>query len=231
MSFDYKLFRGFIDESQAELLKIMAAKCNDPSDHSQLAAVLFLLIRASSLLRASLLILESGHLDAYDAVRRAYWEAHALAFEFRLATSLSKVATWHKHKNANGIPKIARIESYMKADGITDAFLDEVYRGLSAVVHATKFAAENSAVMVVAPTGGDTIARRSLIAARDAFEKEQPDVMYRFLWLLIEERKGLIEINCDMTALPNACSFAFDYAKSSPRIRRLAPPPSPLGGP
>jgi len=219
MPFDYKLFLGFIDEAQAELLKIMAAKCNDPSDHSQLAAVLFLLIRASSLLRSSLLILEAGHLDAYDALRRAYWEAHALAFEFRLAASSSKVAAWHKYKNANGIPKTARIEQYMRADGITDAFLDKVYRGLSAMVHATKSAAENSLVMVVAPSGGDTVARRSLIAARETFEKEQPDVMYRFLWLLIEERKGLVQINCDMTALPNACNFALDYAKSSPTIR------------
>jgi hypothetical protein len=42
MSFDYKIFAGFLDEAEAELLKIMAARCNHPLDHSQLAAVLFL---------------------------------------------------------------------------------------------------------------------------------------------------------------------------------------------
>jgi len=43
--------------------------------------------------------------------------------------------------------------------------------------------------------------RGSLSSAREAFEKELPDVMYRFLWLLIEERTGLIDINCDLTAM------------------------------
>ena len=47
MKFDYKIFAAFLDETEAEVLKIMAARCNDASDHSQLAAVLFLLDRKS----------------------------------------------------------------------------------------------------------------------------------------------------------------------------------------
>ena len=108
----------------------------------------------------------------------------------------------------------------MRSHGITDTYLDKIYQGLSAVVHATKSAAENSAVMVVAPSGGDTIARRSLIAARTVFENELPDIMYRFLWLLIEERDGLIQIDCDLTALPKAHEFASLYAVSSMKIHR-----------
>jgi hypothetical protein len=219
MNFDYKIFAGFLDEAEAELLKIMAARCNDASDHSQLAAVLFLLIRANSLLRSALSILEEGRLDAYDAVRRAYWESWALAFEFRLEGSQPKVTHWHTDKNKFGIPDIKKIETYMKLRGIPAPLLGKDYGGLCEVAHPTKSAAENSAVIVVASRGGDTVASRSLIEAKGAFEQEQPETMYRFLWLIIEERKGLTEINSDLAALPTAHKFALDFAKSSPKIR------------
>lgn len=111
MEFQYKKFATLLDEADTELLRILATQCKGPSDYSQLSAVLFLLIRASSLLRSALLILEGGRLDAYDAVKRAYWESWALAFEFRLEGSQPKTARWHADKNKNGIPDVKGLKT------------------------------------------------------------------------------------------------------------------------
>jgi hypothetical protein len=220
--FDYRTFAGFLDEAEAEILKLIDSKRIGASDHSQLAAVLFLLIRASSLLRASLSILEWGRLDAYDAVRRAYWEAWALAFEFRLAESQPKAAKWHEDQKKFGEPDIKKIEDFMKLQGIASPLLGKDYGGLSEVAHPTKSAAVNSMVVVVAPRGGDTVASRSLIRARASFEQEQPETMFRFLWMLIEERQGLIQIGSDLKALPTAYRFTLDFENASPKIRKRA---------
>jgi hypothetical protein len=80
----YPAYFGYLKESEAELLRIGRTKCNYLRDPSQLSAVIFLLMRAASLFRSVLSILQSGQLDACDAVRRAYLETWLLAFEFRL---------------------------------------------------------------------------------------------------------------------------------------------------
>ncbi len=217
--FDYRRFAGYLDEADSELLRLIASKCRGVSDNSQLAAVLFLLIRSSSLLRASLSILEWGRLDAYDTVRRAYWESWALAFEFRLDGSQPKATKWHEDKNKFGIPDVKKVEDYLKSQGIASPLLGRDYGGLSEVAHPTKSATENSVVVVVAPRGGDTVASKSLIGARAAFEEEQPMVMYRFLWLIIEERKGLIVVGSDLAAFPTASGFMSEFESSSPKVR------------
>ena len=219
MTFEYKKFAALLDEADAELLKIMATKCNGPTDYSQLSAVLFLLIRASSLLRSALVVLEGGRLDAYDAVKRAYWESWALAFEFRLEGSQPKIARWHSDKNKNGIPDVKRIEDYMKSQGISSPRLGSDYGGLSEAAHPTKLAAENSVVVVVAPRSGDILAGKSLAAAREAFEGEQPMTMYRFLWLVMEEREGLIAIGSDLNAMPSAHRFTSEFLEAYPDSR------------
>jgi hypothetical protein len=93
--------------------------------------------------------------------------------------------------------------------------LGKDYGGLSEVAHPTKSAAENSVAVITAPHG-DFVARRSIIEAKANFErKDVPEMMYRFLWLIIEERPGLIRVEADMTALPTAVIYANEYAKSS----------------
>jgi hypothetical protein len=216
MKFDYQNFAALLDEADIELLRILATQCKGPSDYSQLSAVLFLLIRASSLLRSALVILEAGRLDAYDAVKRAYWESWALAFEFRLEGSQPRTARWHSDKNKNGIPDVKRIEDYMKSQGISSPLLRNDYGGLSEAAHPTKLAAENSVVVVVAPRSGDILAGQSLAGAREAFEGEQSMTMYRFLWLVLEEREGLIAISSDLGAMPNAHKFTSEFLAAYP---------------
>jgi hypothetical protein len=213
VKFDHEIYLACIKEVEAELLRIGATECNHWRDQSQLSAVIFLLIRATSLLRSVLSMLVNGPLDACDAVRRAYLEAWLLAFEFRLEGSGSRAAQWHKEKHKHGSVDIKRIENYVKSQGIRSPMLGNDYGGLSKVAHPTKYAAENS-VAVVAATSGDSVAIASLIEARAKFQTEDlPMTMYRFLWLVIEEREGLIKISANMSVLPVAMAYMKEYEK------------------
>jgi hypothetical protein len=182
--FDYRTFAGFLDEAETELLRIRT------SDDSQLAAVLLLLIRASSLLRASLSLLELGRLDAFDVMRRAHWESWALAYEFRLVESQSKTVNWHKSKNKFGIPDFKNVERFMRLNGVPFPNLGKDYGGLSRLTHSTKSAASNSAIVVASKLGVNSKAQgEKIIDSKEAFEQEEAGTMYRFLWLTTEERE------------------------------------------
>jgi hypothetical protein len=168
----------------------------------------------TSLFRSVLSLLENGSLDACDAVRRAYQETWLLAFEFRLEGSQAKAAQWHIGKSDSWSPDIRRLEAYVRSQGISEPMMGKTYGGLCEVAHPTRSAAENSMAVITAPHG-DSVAKTSLIEAQTSFEsRDVPELMYRFLWLIIEERTGLIKIEADTAALPTAISYANQYAKT-----------------
>ncbi len=210
--FDYKRFTGYLDEAETELLRIQA------SEGTQLTAVLLLLLRASSLLRASLSLLESSQLDAYDVMRRAQWESWALAYEFRLVESQSKTVNWHKSKNKFGIPDFKNAEKFMRLNGVPFPNLGKDYGGLSRLAHSTKSAASNSAIVVAARCGTNSKQQgKKIIPSKEAYEREEIGTMYRFLWLTTEERRDLIEIGTDLARMPRSHEFILGFQKSFPK--------------
>ena len=214
---EYPAYFGYLKESEAELLRVGTTQCDRMRDESQLSAVVFLLIRATSLFRSVLSILHNGQLglDAFDAVRRAYLESWLLAFEFRLHQSQSKTVLWHRGKDKSWSASLQVLVKYARSQGIEEPMLGHDYGGLSKVAHPTKVAAMNSVVSVTAPPSGTSIETISLREARTNLEhKDIPEMMYRFLWLIIEERAGLIEIGTDTRALPTAVRYANEYAKT-----------------
>lgn len=183
--------------------------------------MIFLLIRATSLFRSVLSELAHGSLDAYDAVRRAYLETWLLAFDLRLEASQAKAARWHTGQPQSWSPDIQRLQEYLRLQGITEPMLGHDYGGVSEVVHPTRAAAENS-VAVVTAKHGDGAALASVIEARRNFEsRDVPMMMYRFIWLVLEERAGLINTGVDPKAMATAVRYVNEYAKT------LAPSPIP----
>ncbi len=53
--------------------------------------------------------------------------------------------------------------------------------------------------------------------AKASLEAEMPMMMYRFLWLVIDERAGLISLDADLGSLPRAVSFVNAYVRLSGR--------------
>ncbi len=211
---DYTAYSSYLKESEAELVKLGITKCNRMRDQSQLTAVVFLLIRGASLFRSVLSLLKNGQLDACDAVRRAYLETWLLAFEFRLQESKAKTALWHEGKGQSWKANLQRLAPFLTSQGV-DPKLKDDYSGLSEMAHPTKLAASNSAVLVTAPLGGVS----ELNKAKDFLEGDIPMMMYRFLWLIIEERKGLIPLEVNMSVLPSAVRYVSEYAKTN-RVNR-----------
>jgi len=214
MAFDYNFAFRCLDEVEAELLNIGSAKCNLLHDETQLSAVIFLLLRATSLFRSMLDLLAREQLDSYDAVRRAYLETWLLAYEFRLEESGRKAAKWHAKRDDSWSPDISKLEAYSKSQGVKALALGRDYGGLSEVAHPTKSAAENSVAMITA-RHTDCFAKKSLNEAKSKFEKtDLPETLYRFVWLILEESKGLIRVGADDKKLPNALAYAEAYSKS-----------------
>ena len=169
MGFDYKAYEGYLNEAQAELLRIGAVKCNRLRDETQLSATIYLLIRATSLFYSVLSTPANGRLDLFDVVRRSHLEAWLLAFEFRLEESQSKAARWHAEKNKFGSPNIKVIEHYVRSQGIIDKpLLGQDYGRMCTVIHPTRFASENSVAVVC--SAHDTVARHSLLNAKADYE-------------------------------------------------------------
>ena len=191
-------------------MRIGMTKCSRMQDQSQLSAVVFLLFRAASLFRSVLTLLKSGQLDACDAVRRAYLETWFLAFEFRLQESEPKTALWHNGKSQSWKANMQRLSPFLTSQGV-DPKLKDDYSGLSEIVHPTKLAASNSAALWDMPLP-------ELIKAKHFVECNIPMMMYRFLWLIIDERTGMIPLGSDMNALPLAVKYVNQYAKSSHRV-------------
>jgi len=210
---NYPAYLGYLGESQMELLRVAVERCARLRDQSQQAAVVFLLIRANSLFHSALRMLAKGMLlDAIDAVRRAYLETWLLAFEFRLEDSSPRSAAWHTEKPNSWSADIKRVALYLKSHGV-DLMLGRDYGGLSEMAHPTKKAATNSAALAAAPFGG--IEKASAIEARNGLEADMPMMMYRYLWLVMEEREGLISIAVSWDQMPTAVEYIKEYAKTN----------------
>jgi hypothetical protein len=81
---NYDQIFGCLDELDRELLRIGAEQCDFLRRRNQHTAVVLLLLRSSSLLRSVVRLYRSVELDAFDAVRRAFFESWQLAFQFRM---------------------------------------------------------------------------------------------------------------------------------------------------
>ena len=211
MELNYKTLIGYVTEVEIEVLGIGDRKCNKFEDESQLCAVLMLVIRASSLLRSVLAALENDQLDAYDAVRRAYLETWFLALDFRLKESEQKAFAWHRRRGDTWSAEIKLLEQYAKKKGVTTPSLGRDYGGLSRVAHPTKDAAENSLVMTGA-RHGDKRLEANLKDSKSRFENhDMPELMYRYLWLVLEEGDELISIGSNEKFLPTGFKYAENY--------------------
>jgi hypothetical protein len=82
--YDYDSFQSYLFELESALSRIGLRDCQDLKANTQLSAAVYALLRATSLFRSVLSLLHTGLMDASDVIRRAYWEAWMLGYEFRI---------------------------------------------------------------------------------------------------------------------------------------------------
>jgi hypothetical protein len=212
--YDHDKFQQLLFELESALSLIGIRDCKDLQDKTQLCAVIYALLRATSLFRATLMLLEAGLMDASDVMRRAYWEAWMLGYEFRLEDSTQHAKLWHREKHKHGIPEVSRVKSYEEGRGIKTSTYGASYGGLSEVSHPTKSAAENS-VVTISAIHGDSSGRvehaRETILHGDA-----PSMMYLLIWTVFSEWPGKISLGIKPEDVPQSATFYAEYDLQNP---------------
>ncbi len=208
---DYGLVRKCLDEIEVQLLAVGKARCNSLHDKTQLSAVVVLLLRATSLLRSSLGLLERGELDSNDIVRRAFYEAWLLALEFRLVESEVKAAKWHVEESGAWALDISKLEAFARSQSIDIPNIGRDYGGLSEVAHPTKKAAWHSIRVATARHEECT----DVTEAKAKLERaDVPALLHSLVWIM-DERPGWITMGADPKESTNAVEYARLYAKRS----------------
>jgi hypothetical protein len=212
--YEYDKFQRYLFELESELSLIGISECQDLQADTQLSAAIYALLRATSLFRATLSLLEAGFMDASDVMRRAYWEAWMLGYEFRIDTAGSHTARWHLEKHKHGEPDINRVKTFERSHGITTSTYGADYGGLSEVAHPSKSAAENS-VVTVSAIHGDKSGRiehaRETITQGDA-----PAMMYLLIWTVFAEWPDMISLGIRPEDIPQSAAFYAEYDRQNP---------------
>lgn len=200
-------------EMEKQLLKVGGKECKSLTDNSQLSAVLFLLLRTLSLFRSMIHLLETDQLDALDCVRRSLLETWLLAFDLRMKDSEGKAFRWLSRQGNSWSADIKKIKAYSRSRNEQVLNLGKYYGELSELAHPTRNAAENSVGLTTNRFNINTEVQ-AIQAAREAFEEELPELLYRFMWLVLDEDKALIPLNIDDKEIP----FTLDFVKTHPHL-------------
>jgi hypothetical protein len=212
--YDYDKFQRCLFELESALTLIGIRDCQNLQDHTQRSAVIFALLRATSLFRATLVLLEAGFMDASDVMRRAYWEAWMLGYEFRLEDSTRHAKLWHQEKHKHGIPEVSRVKSYEELCGIKTSTYGASYGGLSEVSHPTKSAAENSVVTISALHGDKS--GRVEDARQTILHGDAPSMMYLLIWTAFCEWPGMISLGIKAEDISQSAAFYAEYDRQNP---------------
>jgi hypothetical protein len=212
--YDHDKFQQYLFELESALSLIGIRDCQDLQDHTQLSAAIYALLRATSLFRATLMLLEAGLMDASDVMRRAYWEAWMLGYEFRLEGSIQHAKLWHREKHKHGMPEVSRVKSYEEGRGIKASTYGASYGGLSEVSHPTKSAAENS-VVTISAIHGDRSGRVDH-ARKTILHGDAPSMMYLLIWTAFSEWPGMISLGIKPEDVPQSAAFYAEYDRQNP---------------
>lgn len=205
-----------LDEIEAELFRLAdGGECERFHKDTQLAAVLLLLMRMSSLIRSLLLLLESGNFDGFDPVLRAFEETFYLGHELRLSVSTEKTAAWLRGDKDTWSGKISVLVEFSKRRGHPGPNIGRDYGLLSELAHPTKSAANNSVTLCGVRRGIDG-AKAELAQA----EKNNPEriryALYRLIWLLADEDEQFVKIAVDLKKMPESEKFVQNYDHIEP---------------
>lgn len=134
-----ELFRRAVESMQAD------AK-------SQLTACLQLGLRSASIMHGMYRLLDLHTLDSYETLNRAAIEAKDLLMHFRFDDigTREKIGYWFVGaKDTSWSAGHKKLEEFLAKQGALDSKLGESWSRVSALTHPTKYASNNSTVVIV----------------------------------------------------------------------------------
>jgi len=203
---DRALILRCLEELESELLRVGVEHCDHLRQENQLSAVVLLLLRASSLFRSMVELYRQENLDGFDAVRRAFLETWFLAFQLRLREAAGDVGRWLGRAPQSWTADIARLERYARQRGHAAPNLGRAYGGLSGLAHPTRDAAENSTALITQRRGINIEAAAVNQAFAD-LATELTQLLYKLIWLALDEDTGFIALPVIERNMPDASRF------------------------
>ena len=211
MPLPYNRIAECLDEAERELLRVGREHCAFLRQPTQLSAVILLLLRSASLFRSMIELSRSEMLDAFDSVRRAFLESWSLAFQFRMEDPKGEVGRWLAQRPDSWNADIRRLDDYARGRGHHAPNLGRDYGELSELAHPTLSAAHNSAALILRRMGIPNEDERQLLDSMAKLEAGMPAMLYRILWLVLDEGAGLIPLYVNASNLPTAVQFVQEF--------------------
>jgi len=199
-----------LDEVEQELLRVGQERCDFLLQDSRLTAVILLLLRCVSLLRSIVDLFRLERLDALDSVRRAFLESWHLAFQFRLENVSGEAGRWLARSPKAWAADLRRLDVYARGRGHRAPNLARDYGDISGLAHPTRDAAENSVALITRRRGINT-EPQMVDQAIAGLETTIPALLYRFLWLVLDQDATLLPLQVEDANIPNAVRFANQY--------------------
>src|SRR2546428_10039767 len=130
-------FLRCLSELEREFLTIGETHCSFLESKTQVTAFILLDVRAISLLRGLLILLNPFSLDAYDVLRRAFLETWYLQFALRFLSNQSQAQKWLHEDASSWQPKYSELNDFfLKRLGGDPKFGTE-YGQLTTLAHPT----------------------------------------------------------------------------------------------
>jgi hypothetical protein len=193
--FSREQVRNCLDEAERELFRVAdGEECQRFHRDTQLTAVLLLLLRASSLLRSLLILLQATDSeDGFHLVLRGFEETWNLAHELRLIAHRNRAEKWLARQSQSWSARIGSLLDFALGRGHPGPSLGRDYGLLSELSHPTRAAAENSVTLcgVRMKIQG---AENQVVAERENCEKRIIYALYRLLWLILDQDTKFVPI-------------------------------------
>jgi hypothetical protein len=217
MALDPKPILQCLDEVESELFRVADNdECQRFHKHSQLTAVLLLLLRTSSLLRSMTLLVQFSDLeDGFHLVARGFEETWNLAHDLRLSLHHDKAIRWLAGENDSWSARIAVLVKFAIGRGHLEPTLARDYGLLSELAHPTRSAAENSVTLCGVRMGIDG-AEAEIATEQENCEKRVTATLYRLLWLVLDQDAKFIAIPVDENNMPVSSQRVRDYKHIDP---------------
>jgi hypothetical protein len=207
MPFDCGQLESCLTEIDRALFKTADHEdCQRFHKDSQLTAVLLLLIRCSSLLRALLTVFTSGETDSFQVVLRAFEESWYLAHYLRFAENGGLAARWLAGENKTWSADLGALMDFARERGLPDPNMGRDYGRLSEVAHPTWAGAENS-VTLCGSRLGIPGATEEMVIERENEDARFPDALYRVVWLMVDQEKKFISLHLNPPDIPLCWKF------------------------
>lgn len=217
MALDYKQILQCLNEAERELFRVAdGAECQRFHKNSQLSAVLLLLLRASSLHRSMLHLVQINDLeDGFHVVARGFEETWNLAHDFRLSLHENRATRWFAGKDKSWSARIGVLIDFAVGRGHREPTLGRDYGLLTELAHPTRSAAENSVTLCGVRTGIPG-AEDQILAEQENCEKRITATLYRLLWLILDQDVTFIAIPLDQDNMPVSSEFVRNYEYIDP---------------